>query len=193
MADVILFHSAYGLRPAVLRIAGRLRRLGHRVATPDLYNGRVVDTLEEAVSLRDEIGRAELARRAQASTAQAPQDTVLAGFSMGASLALRVAAREPRFSRLLLFHGVTEPPSELGIPWRVQAHLSEDDPTEPRSEVLGWRHALQALGAQVDLHFYRGGHLFTDPDLPDHAPAAAAQALMRAERFLSQVPRTRGR
>ncbi len=41
MACVVLLHSAYGLRPAVLDAADRLRRAGHQVDTPDLYDGHV--------------------------------------------------------------------------------------------------------------------------------------------------------
>jgi dienelactone hydrolase len=52
-------------------------------------------------------------------------------------------------------------------------------------------HRVAALDARFSrlllLHglFYRGGHLFTDPELPDHYPAAAAEAWARAERFLA--------
>jgi dienelactone hydrolase len=184
MADVVLFHSAYGLRPAVLAAAERLRRRGHRVQAPDLYDGRTASSLEAALSLRDAIGRDELLRRVRASVAETPAGTVLAGFSLGAALAHRVAAEDPRFSRLLLFHGVAEAPAALPAPWQVQAHLSEEDPLEPRAEVLAWREALRALGARVELHFHRGGHLFTDPELPDHDGASAERAWALAEQFL---------
>jgi dienelactone hydrolase len=185
MANVILLHSAYGLRPAVREVAERLRRADHAVQTPDLYRGLLASTIEEAVALRDRFGREELLRRARAAVRRAPPGTVLAGFSMGASLALRVAASDPRFSRLLLFHGVADPPSTLPVPWSIQAHLSEDDPWTPRAEVVAWRDALERLGATVEVHHYRAGHLFTDPELPDHGPRAAAEAWSRAEAFLA--------
>ncbi len=185
MSDIFLFHSAYGLRPAVRAAAGRLRGLGHRVETPDLYGGQVAGTLQEALALRDRVGRDQLLSLAQVGVASAPPGTVLAGYSMGASLALRLATQDARFSRLLLFHGLAEPPAALPARWQVQAHLAADDPWEPRAGALAWRTALEAMGAQVELHFYRGGHLFTDPDLPDHEPAAAAEAWARTERFLA--------
>jgi dienelactone hydrolase len=185
MSDLVIFHSAYGLRPALRRSAERLRGLGHRVETPDLYDGQVADSLERALALRDGIGRDQLLRRAQASVAAAPAGTVLAGLSLGAALALRIAARDARFSRLLLFHGVAEPPGALPSRWQVQAHLAEADEWAPPAEVGAWRAALEALGATVDLHLYGGGHLFTDPGLPDHQAGAAAQAWERAERFLA--------
>lgn len=185
MANIILFHSAYGLRPGVLAAAERLRGAGHTVQSPDLYDGMVVSTVEDAVVLRDRFGREELLRRARAAVQRAPPGTVLAGFSLGASLALRIAANDSRFVRLLLLHGVADPPPALPLPWSIQAHLSEDDPWAPRSEIAAWRRALQRLGATIELYHYRADHLFTDPDLPDHDPRAAAAAWSRAESFLA--------
>jgi dienelactone hydrolase len=185
---VVLFHSAFGLRPAVLEAAARLRRRGHLVETPDLLEGEHAGSPEAALALRDRIGRAELVRRARASVAGAPRGTVLMGLSLGAALALEVAATDARFTRLLLLHGVAPPPSALPARWSVQAHLAAEDPWEPRAGALAWRARLHALGAHVDLHFYRGGHLFTDPGLPDHAPRAATAAWARAERFLAVRP-----
>jgi dienelactone hydrolase len=185
MASIILFHSAYGLRPGVIEAAERLRRAGHAVQSPDLYEGLVASTVADAFALRDRFGREELLRRARAAVQRAPPGTVLAGFSLGASLALRIAANDSRFVRLLLMHGVTDPPAALPLPWSIQAHLSEDDPWAPRSEVAAWRRALERIGATIELHHYRAGHLFTDPDLPDHDPRAAAAAWSRAESFLA--------
>jgi dienelactone hydrolase len=37
MAQVVMFHSALGLRDAELTAAERLRAAGHDVLTPDLY------------------------------------------------------------------------------------------------------------------------------------------------------------
>lgn len=184
MAEVILFHSAYGLRPAVRAAAERLRRAGHRVETPDLYGGRTADTLEGALALRDAVGRDALLRRAVAAVGEAAPGTVLAGFSLGASLAQRVAARDARFGRLLLLHGVAEPPAALPAPWTVQAHVAEGDPWAPRAEVEPWRAALERLGAAVDVRWYAGGHLFTDPGLPDHDAASAERVWREVEGFL---------
>ena len=45
--NIMLFHSTYGLRPAVREAADRLRAAGHEVWTPDLFDGRTFDTVEE--------------------------------------------------------------------------------------------------------------------------------------------------
>lgn len=184
MADVVLFHSAYGLRAAVLATAARWRRAGHRVVTPDLYGGAVAGTIEAALALRDQVGRAELLERARRSVSGARAGTVLAGLSLGASLAQRVAVSDVRFSRLLLLHGVAEVPAVLPVRWAVEAHVAEADPWAPREELEAWRLGLSSLGATVEVTYHRGGHLFTDPELPDHDRESAERVWARAARFL---------
>ena len=58
--NIMLFHSTYGLRPAVHRAADRLRAAGHEVWTPDLFEGRTFDTVEEGMEYKDEVGKDEL-------------------------------------------------------------------------------------------------------------------------------------
>lgn len=43
MAEVVLFHSALGLRTGVAAAADRLRAAGHTVHTPDYYDGEAFD------------------------------------------------------------------------------------------------------------------------------------------------------
>ena len=47
MAEVVLFHSVLGLRPGVIAAGDRLRVAGHKVHTPDLYDGEVFDDLDD--------------------------------------------------------------------------------------------------------------------------------------------------
>jgi dienelactone hydrolase len=185
VADVVLFHSAYGLRPAVRALAQAWRDEGHRVETPDLYEGKVASDLQAALALRDAVGRDELLRRARMAVGDARPGTVLCGLSLGAALAQRVAASDPRFSRLLLLHGVAEVPPRLPAPWIVEAHVAEHDSWAPADEVETWRRSLTDLGARVEVGVHTGGHLFTDPDLPDHDPVSAARVRARALLFLA--------
>jgi hypothetical protein len=47
MAEIVLFHHAQGLTLGVNAFAGELHRAGHAVHTPDLFEGRTFDTVEE--------------------------------------------------------------------------------------------------------------------------------------------------
>jgi len=65
MAEIVLFHSALGLRPGVTAAADRLRAAGHKVHTPDYYEGEVFDDLDEGLRKCDALGYQEIARRAR--------------------------------------------------------------------------------------------------------------------------------
>lgn len=47
MAEVVVFHHAQGLTPGVVAFADELRRGGHNVHTPDLFEGRIFDTIDD--------------------------------------------------------------------------------------------------------------------------------------------------
>ncbi len=49
MTEIVLFHHAQGLTPGIDAFADELRRAGHTVHTPDLYDGHTFDTLEEGL------------------------------------------------------------------------------------------------------------------------------------------------
>jgi dienelactone hydrolase len=65
MAEVVLFHSALGLRPGVISAAERLRAAGHTVHTPDYYDGEVFDDLDEGMRKEESLGYQEISRRAR--------------------------------------------------------------------------------------------------------------------------------
>jgi dienelactone hydrolase len=53
---VVLFHHAQGLTPGVVAFAGELRRAGHTVHTPDLFEGHTFATIEEGMGYAEQIG-----------------------------------------------------------------------------------------------------------------------------------------
>ena len=54
MTEVVLYHHVQGLTEGVRSFADELRQAGHTVHTPDLFDGRTFETIEEgfAVVLR---------------------------------------------------------------------------------------------------------------------------------------------
>ena len=54
--EIVLFHSAYGLRPAVLQWAQRLRNEGCTVHTPGLYDGDVFSDRMDAIRKIQQLG-----------------------------------------------------------------------------------------------------------------------------------------
>ena len=65
MAEVLLFHHAQGLTPGVAAFANELRRAGHIVHTPDLFDGRTFDSIEKGMSFVKELGFGEVMARGE--------------------------------------------------------------------------------------------------------------------------------
>ncbi|MFF4874558.1 dienelactone hydrolase family protein [Micromonospora sp. NPDC000668] len=186
MRHVVLFHSVYGLRPAVRAAADRLRAAGHRVVTPDLYGVPATDTVEEGFALLDKIGQDVVLDRARAALRELPAEAVLAGFSMGAGVAGALLAERPDSAGLLLLHGTGGAPESVrpGLP--VQLHLADPDPYDTPDEVDEWQRAMTEAGTDLTVFRYPGvGHLFTDPDVAEYAPEAAAATWPRVLAFLA--------
>lgn len=187
MVTVVLFHSALGLHPGVTALADALRVDGHDVVTPDLYGGRVAETTEAGVALRDEIGITTLLARAEASLLGMPDDLVLAGASMGVAPAQLLAAQRPATRGVICLHGCA-PPSALGLrSWPdvpLSVHLSPGDPWVDADE-LGFLDDLPADRAEV--HRYPGtGHLFSHAGHDDHDPDARAVLIGRLREVLGR-------
>ncbi|MGP4002826.1 dienelactone hydrolase family protein [Streptomyces sp. 8N706] len=187
---IVLFHSAYGLRPAVREAAERLRAAGHEVHVPDLYEGRTAETFEEGMEIRDEIGNDELLRRAV--TAAAPlsdRGLVYAGLSLGGSIAQNLALADEKARGLLLLHGTSDIADDVTadeLP--VQLHVAAPDPFEPDDWLNAWYLRMRRAGADVEVYRYPGaGHIFTDPELPDYDAEAAEAAWPVALAFLDEL------
>ena len=188
MSELVLFHSALGLRPGVHAFADRLREAGHVVHTPDLYDGEVFDDLEAGLAKRDALGIPEIAGRGAAAVQTLPADLVYAGFSLGVVPAQMLVQTRPGARGALFYHSAIssaafEAPWPAGVP--LQIHTMEDDP-------LGDVDDARALTAEVggELFLYPGsGHLFADPDFSDYDAAAAELVLERSLAFLNDDAR----
>ncbi|MFF6997096.1 dienelactone hydrolase family protein [Streptomyces sp. NPDC008313] len=188
--NIMLFHSAYGPRPAVRAAADRLRAAGHEVWTPDLFEGRIFETVEEGMARKDEIGKEELLKRAVLAAAPySDRGLVYAGFSLGASLAQTLALGDHKARGLLLLHGtsdIAESASADELP--VQLHVAEPDAFETDDWLNAWYLQMRGAGAEVEIYRYPGaGHLYTDPDLPDHDAEAAEATWQVALGFLDSL------
>jgi len=196
MAEVVLFHSALGLRPGVIAATDGLRAARHTVHTPDYYDGEVFDDLDDGLRNRDALGTAEIIRRAREAVAELPAGLVLAGFSLGADPAeLLAASRLGALGAVLMLGAVpVEAFSEFGIDrWPegvpVQVHYAAGDPWVDAEEgVAPLGGAVRAAGAAFEAYTYPGsGHLFADPDLPEYDRASSEAMWRRVLAFLDRI------
>ncbi|WP_256102479.1 dienelactone hydrolase family protein [Streptomyces sp. Ncost-T10-10d] len=190
LMNIMLFHSTYGLRPAVHAAADRLRAAGHEVQVPDLFEGHTFETVEEGMAFKEEVGKDELLRRAVLAAAPySDRGLVYAGFSFGASTAQTLALGDEKARGLLLFHGTSDIAENASVDeLPVQLHVADPDPFETHDWLNSWYLQMQRTGADVEVYRYPGaGHLFMDPELPDHDAASAELAWKVALGFLATL------
>src|SRR5436309_5142613 len=131
MTEVLLYHHVQGLTDGVRSFADELRQARHTVQTPDLFDGRTFDTIEEGMAFAREAGFGALVDRGLAEAEGIPPDAVYAGFSFGVMVAQQLAQTRAGARGALLMSGCL-PFSEFGAAWPpgvpVQVHGKENDP-----------------------------------------------------------------
>ena len=187
MTEVVLFHHVQGLTDGVRSFADELREARHTVHTPDLFDGRCFDTIEEGMAFAGETGFGALAERGVAAVEGISPRVVYAGFSFGVMAAQQLAQTRPGARGALLMYSCL-PVSEFGDAWPenvpVQVHGKDADPFF--AEDLEAAEALVESTDRAELFLYRGEqHLFADASLPSYDAAAATLLTERVLAFLS--------
>lgn len=189
MAEVLLFHHAQGQTKGFLAFADELRRAGHTVHTPDLYDGRTFDSLDDGLANVEAIGFETIVERGVQAAYELPAELVYAGFSLGVVPAQLLAQNRPEARGALLLHACV-PTSEFGSGWPagvpVQIHGMENDPFFIDEGDIDAARALVAEAEQAELFLYPGEqHLFADSSLPSYDADAAALLTRRVLDFLA--------
>jgi dienelactone hydrolase len=189
MAEVLLCHHAQGQTAGFLAFADEVRRAGHSVHTPDLYDGRVYDNLDDGVAYADQIGFGEIIARGVRAADDLPRAIVYAGFSLGVLPAQSLAQTRPGARGALLFHACV-PIATFGGVWPaglpVQIHGMEADPFFAGEGDIDAARALVESAAHAELFLYPGDeHLFADASLPSYDAGAAALLTQRVLDFLA--------
>ena len=133
MAEVLLFHHAQGLTPGVCAFADDLRRAGHTIHTPDLFDGRTFQSIDKGLAYIGEIGFDEMRERGVRVADELPFELVYAGFSFGVLPAQKLAQTRPRARGALFFYSCLPisgawsfGPWPVGVP--AQIHAMDKDP-----------------------------------------------------------------
>ena len=147
MTEVVLYHHVQGLTEGVRSFADELRQAGHTVHTPDLFDGRTFDTIEEGMAFAREAGFGALAERGVAAAEGIGPDVVYAGFSFGVMVAQQLAQTRPGARGALLMSCV--PPS-LGVRGRVARGRPSAGARQGRRPVLRRRPRGRAGARRVD-------------------------------------------
>ena len=189
MAEVLLLHHAQGLTTGVVAFADRLREAGHTVHTPDLYDGRTFETLDDGLANAGKIGFGNVLEAGVRAADDLPDGLVYAGFSMGVMAAQKLSQTRAGARGALFFHSCL-PVSEFGTSWPadvpVQIHGMDKDPVFVDEGDIDAARELVASGAPAELFLYPGNqHLFADESLSSYDPTAAALLSERVLAFLA--------
>ena len=190
MAEIVLFHHIQGLTPGVAALADRLREAGHTVHTPDLFEGRTFESIEEGFGHAQQVGFDELGARADRSVEGLGEGVVWAGISAGVMNAQRLAqTREGARGALLLEACV--PPSEFGS-WpaglRAQVHGMDRDPFFAQEGDVDAARAIAEEHDGVEVFTYPGDqHLFCDSSLASYDADATRLMTERILEFLDRL------
>jgi dienelactone hydrolase len=190
VTDVVLFHHALGLTPGVIAFADELRLAGHLVHTPDLFEGRTFDSIEEGLTYVDGIGFSSVIERAAEAVDDLPVEVVYAGFSLGVVPAQYLAQTRAGASGALFYYSCV-PVTEFGDSWPVavpvQVHGMGKDPFFADEGDIDAARDLVAQAAEGELFVYDGDqHYFADRTLPSYREEAATLMLARSLDFLAR-------
>jgi len=173
----------------------QLAESGFVAFAPDLYHGKVADTIADAETLGKALdtnhlqAKADIADATRFLSERAGQDdrgVAVIGFSLGAYYALDLAAADPEHIRsVVIFYG-TGGGDYRNSGAAYLGHFAENDEFEPQSNVDDLEESLRRAGRPVTFYRYSGtGHWFFEPDRSQaYNQAAASLAWDRTLAFL---------
>ena len=182
MAEIVLFHHALGLTESVQHFATTLRRGGHTVHTPDLFDGRTFTRIEDGLAYSEEIGGPmAIVERARTAVEALPTDAFYVGFSLGVLPAQSLAQTRPGAQGAVLCYSAL-PLGQWGDNWPaewpegvgLQLHILDGD------EDFEIAQSLAATVPGAELFVYPG----TEHYFAEHDDEAAKLLTQRVLAFL---------
>jgi len=193
MAEVLMFHHAQGLTPGVRAFADELRAAGHIVHTPDLFDGRIFQSIDEGLAHIGKMGFDEMRERGVRVADDLPPALVYAGFSFGVLPAQKLAQTRAGARGALLFYSCLPISGEWAFgPWPdgvpVQIHGMDNDPIfVGEGDIVAAREIVEKV-RDAELFLYPGDqHYFADSSLPSYEAEATALLTRRVLAFLGRI------
>ena len=186
---ILLLHAWWGLKPFFKQICDQLAEQGYVVLAPDLRDGQIASTIDEAKELMQKSDDQLLGNTVMTAKdhlhALTHNKVGVIGFSMGAAWALVAAENDPEIiSATVLFYGAY-PMNFKNIKSKILGHFCEVDEWEPIEGVREMEASLKTLNVDTTLHFYPGvDHWFVETDRPEYDAASAQVAWDRTFAFL---------
>lgn len=193
--SLLVLHAWWGLNDTIKAFCTRLAAAGYVAFAPDLYHGKLANTIADAEALAQALDAKQWQAKADIADAvtflvqragQAEGGIAVIGFSLGAYYALQLSAADPDHIRaVVIFYG-TGGTRFSASRAAYLGHFAESDEFEPRENVDYLEQLLTQAGRPVTFYHYPGtGHWFFEPDRPQaYHPMAADLAWDRTLAFL---------
>ncbi|MFN8411784.1 MAG: dienelactone hydrolase family protein [Anaerolineales bacterium] len=189
---ILVLHAWWGLKPFFKQFCDRLAKEGFTVLAPDLYQGRIAQSIDEAMALREKCDfefMGDIVNVAKNHLRDLVKNKIgVVGFSMGGGWALVLASTTPEeIAATVLFYG-NDNVDYSKVTSKVIGHYSDNDEWEPNEYVEKAFAAFKSAGVDATLHIYPGvSHWFFEEDRPEYDPAAAQLAWSRTIEFLKNT------
>ena len=190
---VVMIHENRGLRPEIKATADSLASEGYMVLAVDLFNGRVVETQEEARALTGSFNQATGTANLRAAAAYlrnlgSPEIASL-GWCFGGRQSIELAVSGESLAATVVYYGgnmATTTERLAPIKWPVLGIFGDQDQAIPVATVNVFEASLNALGVPNDIYIYPGvGHAFANPSGMNYAPEETRDAWQKTLAFLA--------
>jgi carboxymethylenebutenolidase len=189
---VIVLHAWWGLNAFFKELCERLAAEGFAVFAPDLNEGRVAKTVDEAQEIMSSLDgqrKQDVAMAALDFLRRRPEvrkePFALIGFSMGAAWALALASQSPEeIGKVVLFYGVGDA-DFTKIKAEIIGHFSDVDEWEPLPGIRAVEAEMRTAKLSPTFHIYPDTkHWFFEEDRAEYDPEAVELAWKRTVEFL---------
>jgi len=188
---VLVLHAWWGLNDFFKGYANRLASHGFLALAPDLHDGPVASTVEEAKDLHSKVDEGRVSKivlgAADYLQSISGRKIGVVGFSMGGAHSLLLSTLKPEsVGAVVVFYAAWSEPDFSKAKASFLGHFAPEDDWEPIDGVRATEEKIRGAGREVTFHFYPGTkHWFVEENRPvEYKRDAADLAWKRTLEFL---------
>jgi len=192
---LVAIHEWWGLNDQIRDTVENMARQGYLVVAVDLYRGKQTDNSEHAHELMRGLPEDRAMRDLVATVdylktrPDVKADRIgSVGWCMGGGFSAKMAVAIPDLAVCAIYYGSlpTEPENLKAIHAPVIGFFGDQDEGIPEASVLAFEKAMRELGKTAQVHMYRAGHAFANPDNKNYKPDLADDASNKLSEFLAK-------
>ncbi len=191
---VLVLHAWWGLNDFFKSFSDRLASQGFLTLAPDLHDGALAGSVEEAKTLQSRIDNERIKQIVLGATdylrsdrSSSGQKVGVVGFSMGAAWSLLLSTLRPEsVGAVVVFYG-SYPIDFSKSEASYLGHFVPEDEWEPDADVRATEEKIRGAGREVTFYSYPGTkHWFVEENRPiEYNRSAADLAWNRTLEFLN--------